>query len=411
MHSGRALAYADDAKRAGGEIVLDEEELAAVRALFPGSKDLLGAAKQEAPRPVRSLKEEAAREAKLSFPSPMLCQAQAGARGLNLLVGLPPEPLPGLEVTVLTAGESLRFSLAVQGLSMAGSFLIDARTYRGPVEQAGALHPDLVAIVLPVYQRFIRGILDHWTSLSRTEGLFAYLLLLLQTPARAGETSDPSWDALRREIRGLKSIPTLGGKSLCLDDLAGRVSAEGELVYAPEPVLPVPEDGLGAPLLRYPRLTAQALGNVRLRKYVPAPPSREPALAEPSGTDETPEKRIVSRLGRIFAELRGTHGIDPQGCPPPEELRFAASGKGLLSHGGWDINPSHPRVAEVLASGLNPEEQADFLASIIYSEANRGMRSITDREDLEFQTALAERLLSEASRTNAVRAEFKEKNS
>ncbi|MFA5137756.1 MAG: hypothetical protein WC728_00890 [Elusimicrobiota bacterium] len=378
--------------RAGTDILLDEDELAAISALFPGAKDRLEpsrkAAKSKTPKP-----------AKLSFPTPMLCQAQSSMCGMDVLVGLPPEPLPGLEVTVLTTEQSKRFSFSPPGLSLAGSFLIDARTFQGPVELDGALHPELVKIVLSVYPRFIRGVLDKWSSLSRAKGLFAYLLILLKAPAEGSRDPDASWEELRLAIRGLKAIPTLGTEPVSIEDLAGRAAADGALVYSPETLPSVPEDARGVPVLRYPRLTAQALGNVRLRTYVPLPPE-EPVPAGPSPKDGSPEERILHRLGWIFAELRGARGIDPAGCPPAEAVSFVRSGQGsvVFSPGEhWELNPGHSSITEILSSGLSPEEQADYLSSIIYTEANRTRRSITDEEDLEFQTALAERLLREIS--------------
>lgn len=376
--------------RAGADILLDEDELAAVSALFPGSGEQI--------EPVgKTSKSKGQKQEGLSFPTPMLCQAKSSACGMDLLVGLPPEPLPGLEVTVLTAQRSLRFSFSPPGRSLAGAFLIDARAYQGSVELDGALHPELVKIVLSVYQRFIRSILDHWDSLSRTKGLFPYLLILLKSQGKGSQDPDASWEELRRAIRGLKAVPTLGAEPVSIEDLAGRVE-DGALLYSTEPLSCAPEDAKGIPVLRYPRLTAQALGDVRLRRYAPLPqPPKEPPPAEPPPAEGSAEQRILHRLGWIFAELRGARGIDPAGCPEADILSLGRS--------------KSPAIAEVLSSGLSPEEQADYLSSILYTEANRSRRSITDKEDTEFQTALAERLLREMSRANEVRADPNEKNS
>ena len=58
----------------------------------------------------------------------------------------------------------------------------------------------------------------------------------------------------------------------------------------------------------------------------------------------------------------------------------------------WDVNYAHPLMEAMLGSALPDAEKAAFVASLVYTAANRELTSVTDQDDVKFQQALADRV-------------------
>lgn len=434
LRSGLRVTYAADDQAARGsqaDVVLGPEELSLIRGLWPEAEGrfvpawgarVLGAAapkgyQAEEKSAVDAALEEGGAEPsavtgpKLAFESSMLYQAELSEGGLRVLFGLPSEPLPGLAVTV-REGESVhRFTARSPRVTLAGSALVDASSYKDPVDgPVGGMHPEVERLLFSMFRRFMHGLLDAWERRAPTgathDALLAYLLLLVQVPSDGSDIPEPEWEELRGRIFAAPVFDTLDGGTSSLEDLR-RASAEGDVVYASKRPDPVPEDAGRVPIVRYARWVSKILDGARLQLYTPpAPgvpeppsPSRGPKPRSPRPVEGlSPLDRAVSRLADIFDGVRAERGVDPAACPPADALGFAEDGRGLirgLREGDWHINVKHPMVRQVLESGLSPESQAEYLASMVYTEANRAMKNVTDEEDAAFQEALARRLVEE----------------
>jgi len=79
---------------------------------------------------------------------------------------------------------------------------------------------------------------------------------------------------------------------------------------------------------------------------------------------------------------------------PPLRLQHLLDG-GLLDIRGeerWDLNDAHPLTKAMLDSSLPDSEKSAYLASLVYTAANRDLASVTDQDDVEFQHALVDHL-------------------
>ena len=100
------------------------------------------------------------------------------------------------------------------------------------------------------------------------------------------------------------------------------------------------------------------------------------------------EQTRVRRGLRINA--RAVQTIKPLAYPLRTELLPA------IHYDHWTFNPAHPMIQSVLQSNLAPVSQASYLASLIYSAANRTQSDVTDDEDVAFQEALVECLTAKS---------------
>ncbi|MBI3299391.1 MAG: hypothetical protein HYZ75_14585 [Elusimicrobia bacterium] len=83
-----------------------------------------------------------------------------------------------------------------------------------------------------------------------------------------------------------------------------------------------------------------------------------------------------------------------RGGPGPRPVR--GDGRRVMSYpnpGSWTVDLTHPAVERVLGSGLPVEVQGAYLASVLYSAANRLMTRVTDADEQLFVAALAGRLV------------------
>ena len=95
----------------------------------------------------------------------------------------------------------------------------------------------------------------------------------------------------------------------------------------------------------------------------------------------------------ILLDLRGRRGMKlPGQGVPPLRLQRLFSGR-LLDIGKakrWDVNYAHPLMETMLGSTLLEADKAAYLASLVYTAANRELASMTDQDDVKFQQALAD---------------------
>jgi hypothetical protein len=126
------------------------------------------------------------------------------------------------------------------------------------------------------------------------------------------------------------------------------------------------------------------------RKKKKPPPPRRVRIADEGSSKPAPEALpaaaleagldpVLARLRGLFAQLRGRRGIDFSGTPKADEI-------------GAQWLRRHPRAKWVLESSLANDLKADYLASMLYTQANRRINNVTDKDDIYFQQALLERL-------------------
>lgn len=126
------------------------------------------------------------------------------------------------------------------------------------------------------------------------------------------------------------------------------------------------------------------------------PPSSVQVLQEEVGAEPAAqEPGVLDRAHQILLHLHGRRGMKLLGPNAPTLHIRPASGESLLKIGKterWDLDESHPMVEAVLGSLLTDEEKALYLASLVYTAANRSLSYVTDQDDVKFQQALADQL-------------------
>lgn len=369
--AGRPLPMAMSADP-GAELVLDLAERAAFEALWPEAKALLVASPAAAPSaPSRP---DAAR---LSFPEPMLAAAEVSAGGLRALVGLPPEPLPGLTVTVVGAGPARDFVLETPGAGAAGRMLLDVSGWTGsglPVAE-DFLHKDVAKAARALYVEFMERLTAReYDADPAGEALRPYLLML----AAPRKSSLGPWAEVRRRIEDLPLFPTLGGKTATLADLR-RAAAKGAL-RAARRAEAAPPEAADVPIVTTRALVEAALGTA-LHEW-----SAE-ALRPADGSG------LEGRLETLLSRVRGRKGLDTSLAPRRGTLRLEKFGGSLLlvKEGPvWRVDAQHPAAVLALAAGLDDTARAAYLLSALATAANRSAAAATDAEDALFQALLAE---------------------
>ncbi|MBI5882984.1 MAG: ATP-binding protein [Elusimicrobia bacterium] len=123
-----------------------------------------------------------------------------------------------------------------------------------------------------------------------------------------------------------------------------------------------------------------------------------PALAEPrllsilgpagasSGIEDLAEPECLAALRRIFHRMRGAKGV-------PASVRLGAESSGdwmmMVSDGGAELFADHPWSKAVLGSPGDAVGKALYLASLIFSAANRLSSETTDADEIGSQATLA----------------------
>lgn len=375
---GKGLTPPELASRAASgrpvELVLNERERAAFEALWPGAGAALAAAVEtDIPAPGEA---PAAGPRKLAFNEPMLVAREVESEGLRALVGLPPEPLPGIGVTVVGAGEPLECVLDTPGSAAAGRMLLDVSGWQGPGLQAGGLHKELAKAARELYIAFLGSILDGVIS----EGLRPYLLMA--ATARKGAAGP--WAPLRKRIDELPLFPTLGGKTASLADM--RKMAAKDVLRCARRAEEAPPEAADVPIVTTRALAEAALG-LAIHEWTAE------AVAPAAGTG------LESRLEKLLTRVRGRKGLDPALAPRRGTLRLEKSGgKSLFEKEGptVKVDAEHPAARLALAAGLDETARAAYLLSALATAVNRTAAATTDAEDALFQALLAEAAAEES---------------
>ncbi len=162
-------------------------------------------------------------------------------------------------------------------------------------------------------------------------------------------------------------------------------SALPKKMLSPAPVPAKPITKQAVPQAPAPRSITRPRPAATPRPAAPPPPRAHPT--PPS------KKPGVVDLGRqILTELRGRRGVKLLSGMASLRLR-PFSGGSLLDIGRagiWSLNASHSMTQAVLGAPLPDSEKAAYLASFVYTAANRSLSYVTDLDDVKFQQALAD---------------------
>ena len=408
LAGGVTVSYArpGDQEAAQADVLLDEREEAFLRAIVPGWQKFLQpaikaspppAAASAASAPAQAAAAPAAAEAPytppphLMFTEPMLFSRIYHENGLSARIGLPAKP-GSASFSAFRNGKPVDWPDAPHFM---GAARVEIGGWNGP---AGASRADAVQALL---HRFTMDLADHWPVASpRTpqydaavEQVLRLLLLQLEPgypPKQAAEES--------QRLKRLKLFRTLGGSWASMDDmiLLG-VRRQGVLPYAEHEFADAPKDAADAPVLTAAliQLLARATG-CKLESVKPEPQRPEPpplAVPEPEDGGEKPqEPETITRARDILRHLRGWRGlklrhltlaVSPEADPEAPLVAISPDGICLLQ-------AYHPTVMTLLSSSLAPAEQAAYLASAIYTAANRELEELTDLDDTTFHQALAD---------------------
>ena len=432
LHSaGGRLTYVMEDKDESADLLLDADELSALRKLEPlGAQRLVpfGAASA---RP-RLSAAEASPDEREPAPSTFLSvfrgkalikpherfllERRYQAHGLDVWIGLPAR-LPAPDPDFVARGGA-PFELG--SLPPIAWILVDAKDWPEAPRKAGP------AVLMELLRGFYEELADRWPpARPGTEWFDVAQRYVLEAALRADKDRAlfAGWDAVRRRLQSLKLFRCSDGAFTSLDELRDSCKPDGVLRYAdPEE----PTRSVDAPLLPNPKLVAQLLGVQKLKKLkdaplpAPAPPSQGfgvpalPASAEAGAAAPPPT------TGRVLLEPSTPAPREKEGPPPPPAVALAhklllglRGRKGLPRHeasalklgtelpdspisigakGEWVLDARHPLVVAILESTLPANEQAAYLASVAYTAANRLKHKVSDDDDIRFQDALSSAL-------------------
>ncbi|HAH06446.1 MAG TPA: hypothetical protein DCM05_07960 [Elusimicrobia bacterium] len=226
---------------------------------------------------------------------------------------------------------------------------------------------------------------------ARHDAACAHLLRVLELIRSDAKLLPGGGSDVRAALMRLPLLRTLSGASLSLQELSEQPAP---LRYASGPVSPVPAADRLVPILEDPDAVARILGAGSLRRYR----GRTPTASAPTPSPPMMEEgTLEERLCGLFSRLRGRRGMKLD--RPLATLRIDADAGGdplVCGEEGWTIRGKNPLVEALLSSGLAPEEQTAYLASLCYTAFNRTERTVTDEDDARFQRALTDSLVLEA---------------
>lgn len=360
----------------GVELVLDERERAAFAALWPEAA-VLDAAAPPAAEPPSGTRAAAGERPRLAFSEPMLAAGEVEAGGARALVGFPPEPLPGVTVTVVGGPSEDSFVLRTPGAVTAGRMLLDASAWKsGPPPQ-----DELQDAALELYAAFLEKFLSGGCGVDPASERTRPYLLMLATP-RKGPAGP--WAELRRRIDELPLFPTLGGGTATLADLR-RTAAKGVLRCARR-VEPAPPEAADVPVVTTRALVESALGKA---VHDWSPETQAPAAGG----------GLEGRIEALLSRVRGRKGVDPALTPRRGSVSLGPKGAGpLYVREGpvWRVNAAHEAARLALDESLDETARAAYLLSALATAANRAAAGSTDSEDALFQALLAEAAAEDA---------------
>ena len=413
LAAGAPVTYVrpQEAGRIQADLILDEREEAFLRALVPGWQRNLQPGRTAAQAGTQGQPPEAAAQAAaappppaadytppphLAFDEPMLFSRVYHESGLAARIGLPARA-QAPSFTVFRNGKPVDWPDAPRSVGLAR---VEIGGWSGP---AGASRAEAVQGLL---HRFALDLADHWPVADmRTPQHDAAveqvlrLLLIHREPGAPAKLAAEEDQRLRR----LRLFRTLGGSFAGVDDMILlSVRRGGTLPYSERDLVPPPKDAAESPVVTpaIAKLLAAVIGcKAEPVKAEPAPgeaPEAEPgpaAAAAPNGEeDKSRESEAITRARDILRHLRGRRGLklrnaslDVASEADPEAPLITVS-----DAGGWILQAYHPTVMAILSSSLAPAEQATYLASAVYTAANRELEELSDLDDITFHQALAD---------------------
>ncbi|MBI5209743.1 MAG: hypothetical protein HY927_07225 [Elusimicrobia bacterium] len=329
----------------------------------------------------------------LGFGEPMLFERRydGGGGAMKVRIGLAERFNEGLEIVIRRSAGETDLRLSPEGMPLVGAAVLDL---------SGSADPGLPAeeSVVELFARFYLDLLACWPlagpNEARHRDAARYLMRLLalngcpekRPGGLMGEALDKAWT--------LGMVPTLGLELASLDALSKAAVAQGFLAYASKAFFPFPAEDAGVPVLRkYEQFAVSSMismgGALKLRPYRPP---QAPAAPKPEEDPKESEPEIILILRRVLKHVRGRRGVKvlPGQVrwteePGQEMVRLGESGTVFVWKG-------HPCAKAVLESGLDPQRQALYLASLVFSATNRVLSNVTDQDDVRFHESLADLL-------------------
>ena len=175
-----------------------------------------------------------------------------------------------------------------------------------------------------------------------------------------------------------KPVPAPAAQTSAAEKPVVPVPAQKQPVAQPTPPSPeAPPEQPADPVLE------ELKSRRKKEKVVPG------SLAAQTGGDPA----ILQLAHDILLNLRGRRGMKlPRQGVPPLRLQRVFSGRllDIRKAERWEVNYAHPLMETMLGSALPDAEKAAFMASLVYTAANRELASMTDLDDVKFQQALAD---------------------
>src|SRR5439155_20274875 len=126
-----------------------------------------------------------------------------------------------------------------------------------------------------------------------------------------------------------------------------------------------------------------------------ASPRQRTLAPDSSPANSGGDPRVLQLTHHILSKLCGRRGMKLSGQEVPVLRLQHLSDGGLLDirgDEGWKLNDAHPLMKAMFDSSLSDAEKSAYLASLVYTAANRDLASVTDQDDVKFQQALADHL-------------------
>ena len=394
-------------------MVLADDERKLIERLWPDHRQLL--VPFDASTQTEAAVSKEAKPIQLSFVKPMLYTLRITDNAYQAHFGLPEEPGQALKVTWIERDGRER-TYTPKTLSAIGV----AKVAASEGQDAG---PPTVDRLQELFDRFIEELADQWPYAictdagyrdgaralkvfserlarsnihywgeyhggnERLEGAADYLLeLLWRGELNPIRKKSARWQALREKLFKVTLVRTLGGDWVDLRSLAKLAATDESVSYvSPEDreSLPKDADSRKLPVVQHPRKLAVVLGGVKLVRNRPAV---DPASTEPE---------VVLRAREVLTLLHGKRGMKLLDAKGPTIKGKRSSGDRLLAIGRsdvWNMDMNHPLAQEALQAPLPKEHKAAYLASLLYTRANRILHQVTDLDDVKFQQALADHL-------------------
>ncbi|MBI4677060.1 MAG: hypothetical protein HY748_05705 [Elusimicrobia bacterium] len=430
LAGGGSVFYAlrESGARLWAGLILDPADLDAVKRLWPlradhlmivGFPDLpegagagepapcLEAAAPVAPaRPAPAMSAQTMPAPALGFTKavgPMLFERRYEELGLTALIGLPERFKETPELIFRKAPGEPLLRLSPKGLPLAGVGLFDL---------SSSPDPECIPseeVLLQMFCRFYEDFLDAWPmggpADAKHRTAVRYVLKVLGLNDLPEKRPEGRLGTVLARMWALKMLPALGLDLASIEGLWSRARERGCLPYSPKAVyLHFPEDAWIPVLGKCEQLAIQSLVckklGVKLRPFKPAevtpailsrPVEPVPEPARP------PEPANLAALRRVLKQVKGLRGM--MVLPGAVEWREESFNEPVLLDDSRTVGVSrgHPLVKAIVESGLDDARQAYYLASLVFTSANRSLSNVTDLDDVKFHESLADLLAASSA--------------